>query len=73
MVLPLPRHVFTCVSLHPPGFELDEGVGEDALVLFQAAVADIAAHVHLAQDAQGADLGVVFSVALRHKHQAPEQ
>lgn len=69
---PLVRQALTGVSLHPPGLELDERVGEDALVLFQAAVANVATHVHLTQDAQRTDFGVVVSGTLSDKHQAPE-
>lgn len=72
-VSPLQCQAITCVSLHPPGLELDDRVGEDALVLFQAALANIATHVHLTQHAQWTDFGVVVSGTLPDKHQAPEQ
>lgn len=63
----------TCVLLHPPGFELYDGVGIMAGVLSLAAVPDgFVAQIQLAQDAQWTDLSVVHIVGPHHKCQAPD-
>lgn len=60
----------TCVLLHPPGFELDDGVGIVAAVLSLAAVPDaLAAQIQLALDAQWADLSVVHTGGPHYKCQ----
>lgn len=50
MGLLLQDYVFTRISLHPPGFELNDGVGKYA-VLFLAAITGVATQIQLTQDA----------------------
>lgn len=65
---------FTCVSLHPPGFELYDRVGIMAAVLSLAAIPDgLVAQIQQAQDTQRTDLAVDHTVAPHHKRQAPEE
>lgn len=47
----LQEYVFTCVSLHPPGFELNDGVGKHAVLSLAAITDSVVTQIQLTQDA----------------------
>lgn len=64
--------MLTCVSLNPPGFELYDGVGRIAAVLFFTATPDgVAAQIQVVQDAQWTDLTVAHARTPHHEGQTP--